>query len=281
MSLSKSKSSAATLTKNRTEGLRRAGFRHVCHLRGRLHRHVRDRQVRIPRSRGDLSAAVRRDHHGCREALSGRLFALQHHGDGAWAPTASRRTATRRSSPRSISRCVIGHDRGLKFRYPWIIPGIGSTNIAKNNWEGLAIGSALCGHRADDRRERRRHGSRGRHPERPGDGHGRSEAPGDALQGLPARRIRRDHRPGQHRGHAPGRPGVRHREARRGVRRAEVGPGRQGHRRRSQDQLPEEGADALSSAATSSSPIRPIPWSSRPSSAGRSRSSSGIRASAW
>jgi glutamate synthase domain-containing protein 2 len=38
-----------------------------------------------------------------------------------------------------------GHDGGLKFRYPWIIPGIGSTNVAKNNWEGLAIGSALAG----------------------------------------------------------------------------------------------------------------------------------------
>jgi glutamate synthase domain-containing protein 2 len=40
---------------------------------------------------------------------------------------------------------VIGHDRGIKFRYPWLIPGIGSTNIAKNNWDGLAIGSALAG----------------------------------------------------------------------------------------------------------------------------------------
>ena len=38
-----------------------------------------------------------------------------------------------------------GSDGGLKFRYPWIIPGIGSTDIAKNNWEGLAIGSALAG----------------------------------------------------------------------------------------------------------------------------------------
>src|SRR5512136_1269073 len=38
-----------------------------------------------------------------------------------------------------------GHDGKLKFRYPWIISGIGSTNIAKNNWEGLAIGSALSG----------------------------------------------------------------------------------------------------------------------------------------
>jgi len=40
---------------------------------------------------------------------------------------------------------VMGRDKGIKFRYPWLIPGIGSTNIAKNNWEGLAIGSALSG----------------------------------------------------------------------------------------------------------------------------------------
>lgn len=38
-----------------------------------------------------------------------------------------------------------GHDNGLKFRLPFMIPGIGSTNIAKNNWEGLAIGTALSG----------------------------------------------------------------------------------------------------------------------------------------
>jgi glutamate synthase domain-containing protein 2 len=40
---------------------------------------------------------------------------------------------------------IIGHDKGIKFRYPWLISGIGSTDIAKNNWEGLAIGSALSG----------------------------------------------------------------------------------------------------------------------------------------
>jgi len=38
-----------------------------------------------------------------------------------------------------------GHDNGLKYRYPWQIPGIGSTDVAKNNWDGLAIGSALAG----------------------------------------------------------------------------------------------------------------------------------------
>jgi hypothetical protein len=40
---------------------------------------------------------------------------------------------------------AFGHDKGIKFRYPWNIAGIGSTNIARNNWEGLAIGSALAG----------------------------------------------------------------------------------------------------------------------------------------
>ncbi len=38
-----------------------------------------------------------------------------------------------------------GHDKGLKFRLPIMIPGIGSTDIAKNNWEGVGIGSALAG----------------------------------------------------------------------------------------------------------------------------------------
>jgi len=40
---------------------------------------------------------------------------------------------------------AIGRDRGLKFRYPWIISAMGSTDVAKNNWDGLAIGSAIAG----------------------------------------------------------------------------------------------------------------------------------------
>jgi len=40
---------------------------------------------------------------------------------------------------------VFGRDNKIKFKYPWLISGIGSTDIAKNNWEGLAIGSAIAG----------------------------------------------------------------------------------------------------------------------------------------
>ncbi len=38
-----------------------------------------------------------------------------------------------------------GRDKGLKFKLPLMIPGIGSTDVAKNNWDGLAIGTALAG----------------------------------------------------------------------------------------------------------------------------------------
>jgi glutamate synthase domain-containing protein 2 len=38
-----------------------------------------------------------------------------------------------------------GRNKGLKAKIPITIPGLGSTAIAKNNWEGLAIGAALAG----------------------------------------------------------------------------------------------------------------------------------------
>ncbi|MHA2363489.1 MAG: FMN-binding glutamate synthase family protein [Candidatus Hodarchaeales archaeon] len=39
----------------------------------------------------------------------------------------------------------IGHDKGIKVKLPIVIPGLGSTKVASQNWEGLAIGSALSG----------------------------------------------------------------------------------------------------------------------------------------
>lgn len=39
----------------------------------------------------------------------------------------------------------VGKGEGIKLKLPFAISGIGSTNVAKNNWEGLAIGSALAG----------------------------------------------------------------------------------------------------------------------------------------
>jgi glutamate synthase domain-containing protein 2 len=39
----------------------------------------------------------------------------------------------------------IGRNKDIKLKMPIIIPGLGSTSVAKNNWEGLAIGAALTG----------------------------------------------------------------------------------------------------------------------------------------
>jgi glutamate synthase domain-containing protein 2 len=44
----------------------------------------------------------------------------------------------------NLEKCI-GHDKGLKMKLPIIISGLGSTDVAKNNWEGLAGGAALSG----------------------------------------------------------------------------------------------------------------------------------------
>jgi glutamate synthase domain-containing protein 2 len=40
---------------------------------------------------------------------------------------------------------TIGKNKDIKLRLPFVIPGLGSTKVAKNNWEGLAIGAAISG----------------------------------------------------------------------------------------------------------------------------------------
>ena len=39
----------------------------------------------------------------------------------------------------------LGHDGGIKLGLPFTIPGLGSTDIAAKNWDGLASGAALTG----------------------------------------------------------------------------------------------------------------------------------------
>ena len=39
----------------------------------------------------------------------------------------------------------LGQKRGIKCKLPILIPGLGSTDVAKRNWEGLAIGAAVSG----------------------------------------------------------------------------------------------------------------------------------------
>ena len=47
--------------------------------------------------------------------------------------------------PKVAIETRIGHDKGIKLKVPFIISAMGSTNVAKQNWQGLAIGAALSG----------------------------------------------------------------------------------------------------------------------------------------
>jgi glutamate synthase domain-containing protein 2 len=40
---------------------------------------------------------------------------------------------------------AVGADRGIKLRLPLVVPGMGSTDVAKDNWTDLAIGCAISG----------------------------------------------------------------------------------------------------------------------------------------
>jgi glutamate synthase domain-containing protein 2 len=40
---------------------------------------------------------------------------------------------------------TIGRDKSIKLKVPFVMGGMGSTNVAKQNWEGLAVGAAISG----------------------------------------------------------------------------------------------------------------------------------------
>ena len=141
---SKTNASAATLTKNRTEGsvVPASGMCVTC-VDGCIgmceigKSAYRGHEVIYPQPFGVITTAAEKAYPVDYSHFSIMGTAVGAHGVEA-------------DSDKAIFPAVnlevhFGHDKGIKFRRPWIIPGIGSTNIAKNNWEGLAIGSALAG----------------------------------------------------------------------------------------------------------------------------------------
>jgi glutamate synthase domain-containing protein 2 len=144
MSLSRVNTSAATLTKNRTEGSVTPcsgmcvtcvdGCIGMCEIGKSAYR---GHEVIYPQPFGVITTAAEKVY-----PVDYSHFNIMGTAAGAHGIEADSDKAV---FPAVSLEVVMGHDRGLKFRYPWIIPGIGSTNIAKNNWEGLAIGSALAG----------------------------------------------------------------------------------------------------------------------------------------
>jgi len=144
MSFSKVNASAATLTKNRTEGsvVNTSGMCVTC-VDGCIgmceigKSAYRGHEVLYPQPFGVITTAGEKkypldySHFNIMGTIVG-AHGIEADSDKAIFPSVSLEVA-------------IGHDRKIRFRHPWIIPGIGSTNVAKNNWDGLAIGSALAG----------------------------------------------------------------------------------------------------------------------------------------
>ena len=144
MSYSRVNASAATLTKNRTEesivplsGMCVTcvdGCVGMCEIGKSAYR---GHEVIYPQPFGVITTAAEKVY-----PIDYSHFSIMGTAVGAHGIEADSDKAV---FPNVSLEVVFGHDKRLKFRYPWIIPGIGSTDIAKNNWEALAIGSALAG----------------------------------------------------------------------------------------------------------------------------------------
>lgn len=144
MSLSKINASAATLTKNRTEGsvVPLSGMCVTC-VDGCIgmceigKSAYRGHEVIYPQPFGVITTAAEKSY-----PVDYSHFNIMGTVVGAHGVEADSDKAI---FPAVDLEVVIGHDKGIRFCYPWIISGIGSTDVGKNNWEGLAIGSALAG----------------------------------------------------------------------------------------------------------------------------------------
>jgi glutamate synthase domain-containing protein 2 len=144
MSYSKVNASAATLTKNRTEGsvIPASGMCVTC-VDGCIgmceigKSAYRGHEVIYPQPFGVITAAAEKAYPVDYSHFNISGTAVGAHGIEADSDKAI--------FPNVSLEVALGHDKKIKFRLPFIIPGIGSTDIAKNNWEGLAIGTALAG----------------------------------------------------------------------------------------------------------------------------------------
>jgi glutamate synthase domain-containing protein 2 len=144
MSFSRINASAATLTKNRTEGsiVTASGMCVTC-VDGCIgmceigKSAYRGHEVIYPQPFGVITTAAEKVY-----PIDYSHFNIMGTAAGAYGVAADSDKAI---FPAVNLEVILGSDRKLKFRLPWIISGIGSTDIAKNNWEGLAIGSAIAG----------------------------------------------------------------------------------------------------------------------------------------
>ncbi|MEW5783992.1 MAG: FMN-binding glutamate synthase family protein [Bacillota bacterium] len=144
MSLSRLNATAATLTKNRTEGSISPfsgmcvtcvdGCVGMCEIGKSAYR---GHETIYPQPFGIITTASEK-----RYPVDYSHFSIMGTAVGATGMEADSDKAV---FPAVDLEVKIGRGEGVRLKLPFIIPGIGSTDVAKNNWDGLAIGSALAG----------------------------------------------------------------------------------------------------------------------------------------
>jgi glutamate synthase domain-containing protein 2 len=144
MSLTKINATAATLTKNRTEGSVSSlsgmcvtcvdGCVGMCEIGKSAYR---GHEIIYPQPFGIITSGAEKIY-----PVDLSHFTILGGIVGAWGIEADSDKAL--FSNVSLET-KIGKNKDIKLRMPFVIPGLGSTAIAKNNWEGLAIGAALSG----------------------------------------------------------------------------------------------------------------------------------------
>jgi len=144
MSFTKINRSAATLTKNRTEGSVSPfsgmcvtcvdGCIGMCEIGKSAYRST---EVLYPQPFGIITAASEKEY-----PYDLSHFSIMGTAAGAYGVEADSDKAT---FEKVSVETRIGKDKSIKLKVPFVISGMGSTNVAKQNWPGLATGAAISG----------------------------------------------------------------------------------------------------------------------------------------
>jgi glutamate synthase domain-containing protein 2 len=136
--------SAATLTKNRTEGSISPisgmcvtcvdGCIGMCEIGKSAYRGA---EVLYPQPFGIITAASEKEY-----PVDLSHFSIMGTAVGAYGVEADSDKAT---FEKVTIETRLGRDKGIKLHVPFVLGGMGSTNVAKQNWAGLAGGAALSG----------------------------------------------------------------------------------------------------------------------------------------
>jgi glutamate synthase domain-containing protein 2 len=144
MTFSHLNSSAATLSKNRTaesvspfSGMCTTcvdGCIGMCEIGKSAYRGA---EMIYPQPFGLITTASQKDY-----PVDLSHFTILGRAAGAWGIEADSDKALFPNVDLSVN---IGHAPGIPFKLPFILAAMGSTNVAKNNWPGLAAGAAITG----------------------------------------------------------------------------------------------------------------------------------------